>query len=1304
MADDTLNENNINVVTASVDTLNDSIESGIKELKGFKRALAATEDQADSAFTKILKKMKLLPKTIQLSSKEMAKFDAVMEDTEKSALRCDKTMAKAMFKGTKQNLIFLDSVKETNKALFTAGRNAQMASNKVSELSDNFKAHANAATSAQAAINKLNEVSKKNGYLTEEQGKQLDAYKKELVDANTAIDSVSIALREESKQLKETQHKMIELSNSQVETIASARAATLEVRKFQGGIASLGAHIEELQTQKVIGFFKQVGTMAAFTIAAKKVGDAFGAINEHAHVTSRLALSLGDTTEVGMGRVSKSATEASGTIIKLTRLSIDLGYSMEEMSATMNKVRSGIRMDKEGRLSEESIRGLTEAAGYFARVSGMELSESVALMEARIKRYGMTAKEATANMQDMRNTLVQMTAGNKNNTIAMGDMVNIIEEASAASQSYIVDTRLMTQALRGAVNQAENLGVAQKQAKDVAKSVGKILSNSPEFIKIPAGFDLVNQLMGKDAAKLLDKLDAGTKAQVMAIQAELKSGQLGQMSGARALMDLIGSTPPGIEAASKVMERTILKGGDAAMLVAAHYSIENMATAARVTKMMKDAIDLKNETNAEIDAEIADKSRKDGISLEEATKQLGRVKVSFSAALAKDAADMNAAIDKTTTASQAEIWKLMDEKKMSEEDAKKSILETARKALATKGLSTDQIEQYMAAYKTAKDKEAELDKQVKEKKIVGEEEIAARRKKLNKDAAKKQMELMQSFKEPFEAIKSTILSKGGEVKIHVKKEGEDDKFTQGEFAEKVVITPEDFKKAGMDSVALGKAVGINYEKADRETRNRLDKMVEQGTTQEQIDYEHNKALNKTIEDTAKTAAAQDPLTTLINAFQKSMAWMDTPIAQLVVGIAGMGVSLALMYSGQRRTNALLAKLVTLQGGDAGRDFLDKAKDWWSKRRGGGGSGGRPSASGRRNESLNRRASRGEGLISRTSSFRESFESSTPSLPEAHPSTSSPSSASSSPGAQTRERISSRNAARASRSRMPRIGRKSKYAMGAAALIAAGGAMMYSSPALGAEAPTGGATPPSPPSGGGTAPEPSTGSKIVNTATNVGKMGYDLAGGAGGIAQMAAPKILSKGLSIASKFTKLAKFSKAIPFVGNIVAGGFAIKQAWDLYSKWKEDPNSITATDKLKMATALAGMIPGIGNAISAADVAMDVTGGYDMLEDIEAQKKGAAQTEVAAIKPPPSVPNLMIAESNAGRVVGTPTGVPEEPRAASMAGGRVARYTPNQASSDLASDVNIGSLTPDGALTLKVRGFNDIIAQINKQKKALAG
>ena len=635
MADETtIDPKAFNNLTKSVDNFNDSIEDGIKGLTKLHRSLDSSADDADKSMNRVIKSIRKLTKSITPSIKEFDRFSEIAANAEKGVSLIAKNYATAFYAGNKQGMIAMSVIARNGLAMAKLGRRIQITNADLSDASASYKDYADKAMVAKTELAKLTEqqdhwnkelakgggladvAQAQLGLLTDAIKKQEDAIAENVAGMENQLGksfSLTVAA-------KNQRNKLIDLNKTMLASAEAERAANRDARILSGGWTAVAASAEGIVDSKVFEYIKKAGTLGLVIGGLHMMAKAMDQVSDHALATSRVALTLGDTSQTGLGRMGQSAKDAQAEVSKLTSLSISLGYEGEELSNVMNRVRSSIRMDKEGRLSSEKIRNLTGEIATFARISGTDLGDATALMENRIKRYGMSADQAVASMKEMRATILSMTAGNKGNTIAMNDMVNIIEEASAASQSYVVDTRIMTQALRGAVNQAEHLGVAQKQAQDVAKAVGKVMSNSPDFIKIPAGFTLVDQLLGGDSDKLLNKLDKGTRQQVKDIQRSLRSGKLDYYVGAKALMDLIGQTDAGLEAQSKQLEATILQGPVAAELIAEQYHIENRATAVMVTKMMQDAMDMRQRIEA------------------------GGGKVSFSTAMVKDTALFNTAM------------------------------------------------------------------------------------------------------------------------------------------------------------------------------------------------------------------------------------------------------------------------------------------------------------------------------------------------------------------------------------------------------------------------------------------------------------------------------------------------------------------------------------------------------------------------------------------------------------------------------------------------------------------------------------
>ena len=1241
MADETITTTGVENLNTSVENLNDTIEQGLKDYKKFTKAVVDGNEDVETSLQKIIKQVDRMTKQLRPAIREFDKIDTIVGNAEKGVQSFGKAYAMALVSGNKQAMVATSALTQTSLALMAASRQVKVASDNLGKLSDDFKDATNKIASTRNAISKLEETQKKlNKTIDASEPKNekerrallkkkylLAETEKELVKQHAALDEYSESAEQfaidsikAADALKKEQVALLEVNKALIDKAANERQHNRDMRKMAGGATAVTAAFGDVIDTKFFEYFKKAGSLALVAGSFALLMKSLTQVADHAKATSRIAMSLGDASQTGMGRMAQSYDEATEEMSKLHELSIRFNYSMEELTDTMNKVRAGIRMDREGQLTSKAIKSMTEEAALFSRVAGVELGTAVDMMDMRVKRFGMTAMEATANMQDMRIAIHQMTAADKGNTIAMADMVAIIEEASAASQSYIVDTRIMTQALRGAVNQAEHLGVAQKQAKDVAQAVGKILSGAPDFIKIPAGFDLVNQLLGKDADKLLDTLDDGSRKQVIGIQKALRAGKLDYFVGAKALMDLIGQTDAGLEAQSKQLEATILQGPAAAALVAEQYHIENMATAEMVTEMMQNAVEMRTRIN----------------------ETMGAGTISFSTAMVKDTAMLNDAIQNTNMAS---------------DEARRELLTTMQK----QGLDPEQATEYIRVYQQGLKDTADLEKQIAEAKEKGDTASIN-----NIEKYKQQIYLKTVDRQTMLADKMLR-----PVKTFMKELREKGPLQRDEITQKIKIDSKAFESMGIkNSEQLAKKIGVNYEKADKKTRAKLDAMLKDGTTPEAIEALHR---DSTAAAKAQLAAADaqknklaSPAERTVGVLEKILASMGVwgPGGLAIAGLAGMGIGIWAIWKGQTK-NALLANqlLGNLAGTSVERqtfNALQKDKKTRGQKliEGGGDEGGGTGEA--KKGKWGERAAKAKGYAKRAGGHV--------------------------------------------------MRNKGKYAIAAAAL-AFGGYKLFSKgeekkeedediakkakelgePAAPAAAPAAAAA------GGGLL-------GMMGMTPPAGGAPGGAMGLAGEAAKMALPSL---GIKAAKAGLKMAGFVKAIPLVGNVVAAGFAIKQAWELYDKWKKDPNSITTSDKVKMATSLAGMIPGIGNAIMMADTVADITGGYDLLDDVTKQKDEAAQETASSLslsEPPSSLKIAQLAESRAGAIPGRSAGMPEAaaPLSASTRRTGLAYNEGGGGKSTLYGSVGSHSVTPAGDILIKVQGWQDLTTKMMKDAKAL--
>lgn len=761
------NVSNVVQGTTAVHNLNDALSDTADATKSFlgqAQKIASVTKQMNP----LLNMFDRLKRKVNQNAREFDDFETILTRTEKGVNSLSSAFTLAAFTNNKEAMLGINTMHRYAEQMFITAKNARALAVKIDENTARLHGNIIALVENKAAIDKLN-ISKEKLQEIETKlqnvqsgsaeykaivqglaGEEKAAY--DLILANKELTESTIKLRTETQantdEYQKAQEELVSLKNRTLDAAEAQAMTNIEVRKMQGGMTALTASVEGIVKGK---FFSQIRDLmsgativAGFALIAKGLSD----IGEQAQKINQVALSLGDTSEASFGRFWKSGGEANKMAQALNDSAIRLGYSMDELNGVANKFTLGTKMDREGRLSVGAITALTQETARFAKVAGIDTAEAADMMDKRIRRFGMTAGEAVANMQEMRVTLMQMTAGMKGNMVDLGNMVKIIEEASEASQSYIVDTRLMTQALRGAVTQAQNLGMAQKQAQDVAKGLGKVLSTTPDYIKIPAGQALLQKLMGspKDADAILMKLDVGTRKQVKAIMEGVENKSIGQYSAVQSIMALIGQSEAGIEAQMDQLSMVIGDSSEAAAIVKEAFQIENFATAQAITTMVKEAKKVQNAFKDE--------------------------KISFSAAISKDAVLFNEAIEKAGNDK-----------------------EQALKALEEKGASKDQAKEYLKIYDLRKMKEEELNA-LKGK---NDDESKAKRIKIER-------EILEATKDQFVAV-DNMLDPTKELMRDI------EEWTDKPLDIEMPLDAETLKLAGIETAReLGEKIGMDYEK------------------------------------------------------------------------------------------------------------------------------------------------------------------------------------------------------------------------------------------------------------------------------------------------------------------------------------------------------------------------------------------------------------------------------------------------------------------------------------------------------------
>ena len=373
-------------------------------------------------------------------------------------------------------------------------------------------------------------------------------FKKEIIDTTDKMTNQEPEIAKAAKSYGEYTEAVTRSTKAIVDEAREKRKLNRENIMMKGGIGAAGAYFNEIADSKLWGTLEKFASGAMIGVGLKHFGDAIsGAVKQTAtlsKVSDQLDISLGNLGQ-RKGAV-ESFTDAQTAMKSMAQTAGDLGMKMEDVSAIADKMRIGARVDAEGKLSADAVNKLTREIAFFSKITGVDATAASDMITTRMHKLGMTSDQAAADLKNMRVILGQMTMGMKNNNILMDDMVNLINDASAASQSYIVDTRLMTQALRAAATQSLNLSQNQKLAKDTAATMGKVMSETPDFIAVPWANKLAQKLAA-EGETYIQKFDVNTQKILRTYYKGIKDGSIEMNQAGRLMIETVGSTSEGME-------------------------------------------------------------------------------------------------------------------------------------------------------------------------------------------------------------------------------------------------------------------------------------------------------------------------------------------------------------------------------------------------------------------------------------------------------------------------------------------------------------------------------------------------------------------------------------------------------------------------------------------------------------------------------------------------------------------------------------------------------------------------------------
>lgn len=1176
-------EDNKTKTTEVEDTTQEAKEAG-KEVTKLNKNISRLNNKP---VERLANSMEKVTKTSIQTNKHFKKVSQEMQD---SMSELEKVIGYAMTNNKKATLAAVVSLQSYYRQGEKAKDLLQETSGKLAESTKAFEDLTEGILKTRIRLAELSDQKEKNNGLTQEETKEVEKLTQTLVDQEHQYKQVAITVRDLTEASETYKQQLLDSTKQGLAEVEAIRMRNNELAVSAGGLGAITGQIRKTTDGRLFKFAQDIlsGAAAAtlFTISLAKLNKMLAEVGDYAKATGQISVSMGQAANLDFSDNFSKASDAAASMMSTAG---SLGIKLEEVSEAANKIRLGLRADRDGTLSEEKIAGLTLEAAKFSKVAGVDMATSVDLLEKRTKRYGMSAAEAQADMQNMRVTLSQMAAGNKANAVSMAEMIDMIEEASSASQSYVVDTRLMTQALRGAVNQATLLGASQQEAKDIAKATGKVFSGAPDWVRIPAGHNLLNQLLGADSDKFIGRFNASTQKRLNSLRTAVRTGQTGAESASRELMDLLGSTEAGQEAQFKQMKNVLFEMGadgkkiikryeDAALVIKQEFGLDNMAQAGMLTRMMQDA--------AELQDMVYQDALKSGMNSKQA-EDFANKSIPFSQALAKQTATFNDSIETALRKG-----------------------ENAVEVLKKQGASQKAAEEYVKFYQKKAGLEKKYQdevKKVEENKsmsmLAKQRELRALQKQHFDEYTKEQNNLAQGIIDPVRKVMNEMGIDNESIKFDVKDFEKIGIKNAKELAERFGIT-------GDKNIAELEKLYNSTNAEDRKIA--LERISAMRTADSEAAKDQEKFLTSFV--TKLGDGVLPALGHVLNKFLGDMGFAGPALAAATAGLTAAIGGLALFYG-----PIALHKLI--------KGAVASGTEQGIKKAGGGGGGSSPTdlldSSGKGNKGG--RPKKGGKYTRRAKAI-----------------------------------------ALVGRRKIGRLGKKIGGGLRGAAMMG----LSFGGSALEA--------------GGKLAPKVlETGGKLMPKVLETGGKLMPKAMEAGG-------KLLPKAANFLPKLLKTGlKASRAVPILGSLVSAGFLAKNAWDIGSDYFSG-KGVKPSDLASAGLNVAGLIPGVGAAATAADFAADLTGGYDMLDstvgplgaspmtapDAQALTGAATAMTVPQLSPFASAASDSALNPGATQIARAMRG---QNGLASIGG-------------ELQAMPRIGGVAPDGSVTLRILNFLDIL------------
>ena len=576
------------------EALADSSKQAERQLSRLGQSMSKTVNLAGKLSTAVNKNersYKSLFKTLTKGTDSLGDMeDAVKSTTDKFVEMALKGKQGALGMQIEMRKLAEDTVRLTKRT--------DDAKNTINNLTGEYRDLQSGMRKIQESIAKLNDQQRKGTITSAYYAKEIGKLNAEQAELDNRAVSVEHSLKEQGSELYRLNREMVDHHQRSINMIKDMRASEREAMRLKGGFSALKAEMLEYADEKLFSWLDRSKALENLKKSVTLLGEGYAKIADQYEINRRLDEQYGRTATFGLKGMGDAFMQAEGNAAAFARTSFRLRMDVKEVAEIGGQIQArklGIFGAKDANEANDNIRMLTDTVASFTRITGVDATTALDALQRRMESTGLSAKDANAELMDMYVTLRQMQGGIEGDVVGLDDMVKLIEQASAASDSYVVDSRLMTQAMRAAANEAERLGGSRKLAMKSAEATGKFVGGGGEVsgkssvATYMATRRLIKDMM-VDPTPFLKGMNEQQRRYVEGIMAEVKSGKILEHQAAPLIEKAMGGTDEMTKRKFAELQRMYAKSGMKYSLMAEELGMEESEVRV-MYKSMEDAIE-----------------------------------------------------------------------------------------------------------------------------------------------------------------------------------------------------------------------------------------------------------------------------------------------------------------------------------------------------------------------------------------------------------------------------------------------------------------------------------------------------------------------------------------------------------------------------------------------------------------------------------------------------------------------------------------------------------------------------------------